>query len=56
MRVILSEHQQQRIIRALDATEEQIKLMANASDWQRTWVIFNHLQAIRAALMPVTSN
>ena len=50
--VTLSGEQMQAIHRALAVMERELKSMPHTEGWQRPYVLFNNLQAIRAALMP----
>jgi hypothetical protein len=53
--ITLSGEQLQAIYRALAAMEREVKLvklMTDAKGWQRTYIIFTNLQAIRGALTP----
>jgi hypothetical protein len=50
--ITLSSEQVQSIHRALTAMERELKSMTHAEGWQRPYVVFTNLQAIRAALTP----
>ena len=51
-RIMLSSEQVQSIHRALTVMERELKSLPHNEGWQRPYVLFNNLQAIRAALTP----
>jgi hypothetical protein len=50
--ITLSSEQVQAIHRALIVLERELKSMPHTGGWQQPYVLFNNLQAIRAALTP----
>jgi hypothetical protein len=50
--ITLSAEQLQGIHKALAVMERELRAMTHEGGWQRPYVVFNNLQAIRAALAP----